>query len=406
MKTVTPESVGLCSERLSRIGEHLRSRYIEPGKIPGSLTLVARRGEVCYLEGEGLMDRERQKPMAEDTLFRIYSMSKPVTSVALMQLVEQARLSLTDPVHRFIPEWRDLRVFRNGSFPLFDTVPAERPMQVRDLLTHTSGLTYGFLNATNVDHAYRKKQVQVPRPGYTLRDMVVDLADLPLEFSPGSAWNYSVATDVLGYLVEVVSGQSYDDYLQSRLFDPLGMTDTGFSIDPARVDRFAACYQRNARKEMVLQDDPAASEYRERSFLSGGGGLISTISDYYRFCRMLRNGGELDGRRVLGPRTLDFMTRNHLAGNARMDAVARGSFSETSYEGMGFGLGFAMRLDPTPSGSLGSVGEYFWGGLASTVFWVDPAEDLVVIFMTQLIPSGTFNFRGQLQSLIYSALVD
>jgi CubicO group peptidase (beta-lactamase class C family) len=352
------------------------------------------------------MDRERNKPMQEEALFRIYSMSKPITSVALMMLHEQGKFALTDPVHRFIPQWRDLQVYKTGSLPLFQTEPCERPMNVRDLLMHTSGLTYGFMNATNVDHAYRKLGVQMVRPGYTLQNMVDELAGLPLEFSPGTAWNYSVSTDVLGHLVEVLSGQSLPDYLREHLFEPLGMVDTGFNIEPDKEDRFTACYERNFKKEMVLQDDPAASSYRERSFFSGGGGLISSMPDYYRFCEMLRRGGELNGQRLLGPRTIEFMTRNHLPGGASMDRFARGSFSETSYEGMGFGLGFASRIDPVRSGSMGSVGEYFWGGMASTVFWVDPVEDLVVIFMTQLIPSGTFNFRGQLQSLVYSALVD
>ncbi|MEP5763305.1 MAG: serine hydrolase domain-containing protein [Halieaceae bacterium] len=406
MKVVKPESVGMAGARLDRIGEHLRAQYVEPGKIPGSLTLVARRGEVCYLQAEGLSDREREQPMAEDSIFRIYSMSKPVTSVALMMLFEQGLVALTDPVHRFIPQWRDLQVYKGGTWPAFETEPCHRPMTVRDLLMHTSGLTYGFMRSTNVDRAYRKKKIQVPRPGYTLQHMVDDLAEIPLEFSPGEAWNYSVATDVLGYLVEVISGQPYDQFLQQKLFEPLGMSDTAFSITPDKEARFAACYQRNMDKSVTLQDDPQDSDYRERSFFSGGGGLISTIGDYYRFCQMLRNGGELNGERILGPRTIEFMTRNHLPGNRDLTSIARGSFSETSNEGVGFGLGFASRIDPVRNANLGSVGAYNWGGMASTLFWVDPAEDLVVIFMTQLMPSGTFNFRGQLQSIIYSAIED
>jgi len=406
MEVVKPESVGLSSERLARIGEHLRGRYIEPGKIAGSLTLVARRGEVCYLQGEGLMDRERELPMAEDTIFRIYSMSKPVTSVALMMLYERGLFDLRDPVHRFIPQWKDLQVYKGGSWPLYQTVPCARPMTIKDLLTHSSGLTYGFMRMTNVDRGYRKKKIQVPRPGYTLQNMVDDLATLPLEFTPGAAWNYSVATDVLGYLVEVISGKPYDEYLQSELFGPLGMVDTAFSIAPEKEERFAACYQRNLDKSVTLADDARDSDYCERSFFGGGGGLISTIGDYYRFCSMLRNGGELDGQRILGPRTLELMTRNHLPGGVDLSQVARGSFAETAYEGVGFGLGFATRINPVDNASLGSVGDFFWGGMASTLFWVDPVEDMVVVFMTQLMPSGTFNFRGQLQSIIYSAIED
>jgi len=404
MELVTPESVGLSGARLARIGEHLRGRYIEPGKIAGSLTLVARGGQACYLEAEGLRDRERGLPMTEDTIFRIYSMSKPVTSVALMTLYERGLFDLNDPVHRFIPQWRNLGVYKGGTWPLYETVPCTSPMTIRDLLMHTAGLTYGFMRATNVDYGYRKKQIQVARPGYTLRDMVDDLAELPLEFQPGSAWNYSVATDVLGYLVEVISGQPLDEFLQQHIFAPLGMVDTAFSIPADKEERFAACYQRNLDKSVTLADDARDSEFRDRTFFSGGGGLLSTMGDYYRFCRMLRNGGELDGARILGPRTLSLMTRNHLPGGVDLTTCARGSFSETSYEGIGFGLGFGTRIDPVRNASLGSVGDYFWGGMASTLFWVDPVEDLVVVFMTQLMPSGTFNFRGQLQSIIYSAI--
>ena len=256
-------------------------------------------------------------------------------------------------------------------------------MTIRDLFMHTSGLTYGFMHATNVDRAYRKLEVQQIRPGYTLQNMIDELAQLPLEFEPGSAWNYSVASDVLGYLVEVISGQSLPEFFRQQLFEPLGMVDTSFEIPADKVDRLASCYERNLEKELVLQDDALASDYRERSFYSGGGGLLSTIHDYYQFCKMLLNGGELNGQRLLGRKTIEFMTRNQLPGGRDMSVFARGSFSETSYEGMGFGLGFAMKVDPVRNGSLGSVGEYFWGGMASTIFWVDPAEDLITIFMTR-----------------------
>ena len=345
MNLVNPAQVGMSEQQLGRIGEHMRSQYIDKGKITGSLTLVARRGEVCYLQAEGMMDREREIPMAEDAIFRIYSMSKPITSVALMMLYEKGLFSLTDPVHRFIPQWRDLRVYQSGNYPLFASQPCRKPMTVRDLFMHTSGLTYGFMHATNVDRAYRKMKVQQSRPGYTLEDMVNELGQLPLEFEPGSAWNYSVATDVLGYLVEVISGQSLPEFFQEHIFEPLGMMDTGFEIAEEKTDRFASCYQRSFKKDLVLQDDAQKSEYRNRSFYSGGGGLISSIHDYYQFCRMLLNGGELNGQRLLGRKTIEFMTRNHLPGGLDMSAFARGSFSETSYEGIGFGLGFATKVD-------------------------------------------------------------
>ncbi len=406
MNRVDPAEVGLCGERLARIGEHLRSRYIEPGKIPGSLTLVARRGQVCYLEKEGRRDLERDLPVEDDTIFRIYSMTKPITSLALMQLHERGMFHLNDPVYRYIPEWRKLRIFKAGSWPMYETVACQSPMTIRHLFTHMSGLTYGFMHATNVDHGYRKARIGNLQPGQTLRDMIEGLAALPLEFEPGTAWNYSVATDVLGYLVEVLSGQSLDAYLREHVFEPLGMHDTAFNIADDKVERFASCYQRNLDKSIGLEDDGQASAYRDRTFFSGGGGLVSTMADYYRFCSMLRNGGELDGARIIGPRTLAMMTANHLPDGGDLAGWARGSFSETGNEGIGFGLGFATRTDPVASGTLTSVGEYHWGGLASTLFWVDPVEDLVVIFMTQLIPSGTFNFRSQLHSIIYSSILD
>ncbi len=402
---VTPESVGIDSGQLSRVSEHLGKRYVAPGKIPGSITLVARRGQACYLDVQGWRDVERRTPMTADSILRIYSMSKPITSLAMMTLYEQGLFSLDDPVHRFIPAWRNLGVWTAGSYPLFATVPPQRPMTIRDLLLHTSGLTYDFLRASNIDYAYRKLQVGLVRPGYTLQDMIDQLAQLPLEFSPGERWNYSLATDVLGYLVEIISGKTLADYLRTVIFDPLGMTDTHFDIPSEKVERFASCYTRNLNKQMELSDDSQDSEFANRTFCSGGGGLVSTVGDYYRFCRMLLDGGSLDGARIIGSRTLAFMTRNHLPGGADMAALATGGFSETSNAGVGFGLGFATKLDPVRNGYPGSTGIFFWGGMASTLFWVDPLEELVVIFMTQLTPSSTFNFRGQLENIIYGALI-
>ena len=404
LELVAPETVGMNSGQLQRVAQHLRQRYVEPGKIPGSITLVARRGQACYLDVQGMRDMERGTPMTEDSILRIYSMTKPITSLALMTLHEQGLFSLDDPVHRYIPAWRGLRVWTAGSYPLFASERPARHMTIRDLFMHTSGLTYDFMRATNVDAAYRKLNLGWPKPDYTLQDMIDQLAQLPLEFSPGERWNYSVATDVLGYLVEIISGQSFPDYLRSAIFQPLGMVDTSFVISPDKVQRFASCYERNMNKEMVLNDDGQDSRYTSCSFYSGGGGLISTVHDYYRFCQMLLNGGSLEGQRIIGPRTLAFMTRNHLPGGADMSAFATGGFSESAYQGVGFGLGFASKLDPVSNGYPASAGSYFWGGLASTLFWVDPAEELVVVFMTQLVPSSTFNFRGQLENIIYAAL--
>jgi CubicO group peptidase (beta-lactamase class C family) len=407
MRIVPPESVGLSNEGLRRIDQHLVSRYVEPGKISGALTLVARRGKVAWLSPLGLMDRERNKPMRPDTLFRIYSMTKPVTSVAMMMLHERGAFALADPVHRYIPEWLNLRVHRYGRYPNFVTEPAARPMTVRDLLTHTSGLSYHIMERTPVDDAYR--QVGIGGPAGTLRDMVEKLATLPLEFSPGTRWGYSVASDVLGYLVEVLSGQPFDEYLRTQIFEPLAMVDTSFTVAADKLGRFAACYSRlPGSTEATLTDDPADSPYaRPKTWCSGGGGLVSTAADYFRFAEMLRRGGELDGKRILGPRTIAYMATNHLPDGRDLASLAPpGSFSETRYEGVGFGLGAYVVVDPVRAQVTTSVGEYGWGGLASTAFWVNPAEDLVVVFLTQLIPSTTFDFRGQLRAIIHGAIVD
>lgn len=404
MNRVTPESVGLDAGQLGHIETHLKQNYIDAGKIPGSLTLVARKGQVCYLEACGQRDVARGIAMTEDTICRIYSMTKPITSLALMTLYERGLFSLNDPVHRFIPAWKDLRVRKGGSYPLFETEACRRPMTIRDLLMHTSGLTYDFMRASNVDYAYRKLGVGNPYPGYTLEEMIDQLSQLPLEFSPGERWNYSLSTDVLGYLVAVISGMSFPDYLQQQIFDPLGMVDTSFEISPDKVDRLACCYERGQQRQMVLNDDSQDSHFAQRSFYSGGGGLLSTIQDYYRFCQMLEGGGSLDGKRIIGSRTLAYMTCNHLPGGVDMSQFAVGSFSETAYEGVGFGLGFAQKVDPVKNGFPASRGSYYWGGLASTLFWVDPVEQLTVIFMTQLIPSSLYNFRGQLESIVYGAL--
>ncbi len=400
------ETPGMRREQLARLDTHLTQRYVEPRKIPGAVTLVARGGEIAHLSALGMRDLERSLPMQEDTIFRIYSMTKPITSIALMQLFERGIFQLDDPVARWIPEWSDLRVFRWGNHPNFLTEPPDRGMTIADLLTHRAGLTYGFMECTNVDAAYRELGVEGSSSGGTLQGMVETLAGLPLEFSPGAAWNYSVATDVCGHLVEVMSGQSLPDYFDQHIFSPLGMVDTGFHVPEDKASRFAANYDRGPDKSLRLIDDPTTSTYLSvPTFFSGGGGLVSTAHDYFRFCQMLARGGNLDGQHVIGRKTLELMTHNHLPDGAELASMARGSFSETTYDGVGFGLGFAVTLDPVRAQQVGSAGEFFWGGAASTIFWVDPTEDLVVVFLTQLMPSGTFNFRGQLKSIVYPALL-
>lgn len=400
----SPKRAGFAPDRLERITDHLNRNYIESAKIAGCQTLVARHGHVAYFKSMGLADRERKTPMADDTIFRLYSMSKPITSVALMSLYEQGHFQLNDPVSRFIPEWRDHRVWISGEGAAMETAAPARPMTMRHVLSHQGGLTYGATNHP-VDRAYREAGVNRAE-GETLASFVHKLAKVPLRYTPGERWMYSFSTDVCGYLVEAISGKRFDQYLQDTIFDPLGMADTAFSVAPKNATRFAANYERKPDKTLKLIDDPERSAYlRQPSFFSGGGGLTGTTADYLRFCEMLRRGGELDGARILGSRTIDLMRQNHLAGGKDLTQMATGDFSETAYEGVGFGLGFAMTLGQVAHGALGE-GDYYWGGAASTIFWVDPKEDLVVIFMTQLMPSGTFNFRGQLRNIIYSAIVD
>jgi CubicO group peptidase (beta-lactamase class C family) len=401
---LAPKRAGFAPERINRITDHLDKNYIAPGKIAGCQTLVARHGHVAYFKSQGLMDRERRKPMTDDTIFRLYSMTKPITSVALMTLFEQGHFQLNDPVTRFIPSWRDHKVWVSGEGGSMETVAPARPMTMRHVLSHTGGLTYGATNHP-VDRAYREAGVG-RGAGETLSGFADKLAKVPLRYQPGERWMYSLSTDVCGYLVEAISGKTFDQYLQETIFDPLDMKDTSFMVAPRKADRLAANYERQADKSLKLIDDPERSNYlKQPTFFSGGGGLTGTTADYLRFCEMLRRGGELDGVRILGPRTIELMHLNHLAGGKDLSQMAIGAFSETAYEGVGFGLGFAMTLGQVEAGALGG-GDYYWGGAASTIFWVDPKEDLVVIFMTQLMPSATFNFRGQLRNIIYSAIVE
>jgi CubicO group peptidase (beta-lactamase class C family) len=405
---VDADAAGMDPERLSRIDEHLRRRYVEPGKIAGCQVAVLRRGSLAHFSSLGHADRERRIPVREDTIWRIYSMTKPVTGVALMTLYEGGLFQLTDPVSRFIPEWRDLKVAETDASGCTQLVDPARPVNVRDLMMHMSGLGYGPGNADLDPALIGGGEGSPSRLDQDLQSMVSRLASTPLRFHPGSHWLYSLGIDVCGRLVEILSGRSFDDYLASELFAPLAMADTAFHVPEDHSGRLAASYARNARKELVLVDDPATSPYLvQPRFLSGGGGLVSTTADYLRFCQMLLGGGEHDGRRILGPKTVELMTLNHLPGGGELgDFALPGGYGEVGFEGMGFGLTMAVNAGPVASGVIGSQGEYSWGGAASTIFWIDPAEELVVVFMTQLLPSGTFNFRGQLKALVYPAIVD
>ncbi|MDR6303587.1 CubicO group peptidase (beta-lactamase class C family) [Nitrobacter vulgaris] len=410
----SPEASGMSGAALQRIDDHLKRRYIDAGRFPGTQLMVYRRGNLVHNSVQGFADLERRVALKDDTIFRIYSMTKPITSVAFMMLVEQGLVALDEPVHKYIPEWKNLGVFQAGTAPAFMTKPPTRPMQIIDLLRHTSGLTYGFQQRTNVDAAYRDKQIGTLDPAGTLDSMIASLADIPLEFSPGEAWNYSVSTDVIGYLVGKISGISFEQFLKERIFDPLGMADTDFFVPADKAQRLAACYNAtvggmmsahspDAKSGLTLQDDPAKSPFLSLpSFISGGGGLCSTAADYLTFCQALLNGGV----RLIGPKTLALMTTNHLPGNRDLPDMSRSMFAEATYAGIGFGLGFSVTMDPAKTLIAGSPGEYAWGGAATTSFWIDPAEDLITIFMTQVIPSSAYPIRRELRTMVYAAITD
>jgi CubicO group peptidase (beta-lactamase class C family) len=414
----SPESAGMSKAALDRVEQHLKLRYIDSGRFSGTQLLIYRRGKIVHSTVQGFADVERKAPVKDDTIFRIYSMTKPITSVAFMMLVEEGRVAIDEPVHKYIPEWKNLGVFQAGTAPAFLTKPPSRPMLIVDLLRHTSGLTYGFQQRSNVDAAYREMRIEELDKGKTLQSVIDELAKLPLEFSPGEAWNYSVSADVIGYLIGKISGKPLEQFLKERIFDPLDMKDTDFFVPAAKARRFAACYSADPeggvtlhatdrKGGLTLQDDPTKSSFLSPpSFVSGGGGLCSTAADYLTFCRALLNGGELGGVRLLGPKTLKLMTSNHLPGGRDLPAMSRSLFSEATYNGIGFGLGFAVTMDPAQTLIAGSPGEFNWGGLATTSFFIDPAEELITIFMTQVMPSSAYPIRRELRTMVYAAITD
>jgi CubicO group peptidase (beta-lactamase class C family) len=398
-----PEQVGLSSERLARIRPWME-RYIGEKKLPGALTAVARRGRAVYADWVGQRDVEGGKPVAEDTVFRIYSMTKPITSTAIMMLYEEGRFQLDDPIARHLPMFKEMQVYAGGSAERYDTVAARGPITFKQLLTHTSGLTYGF-TGTPVSAIYQAAKFDFQTEEASLWQMMERLAKLPLLAQPGTEWNYSVATDVLGALVETISGMPFDRFLKERIFEPLLMAETGFHVRADQRERFAANYQRAETGGFTLIDQPASSRYlTPRNPCSGGGGLVSTAADYLRFCKMLAGKGTLDGARILGRKTVEYMMMNHLPGD--MAAMGMPRFSESNYDGVGFGLGGSVVIDPAKAQLLRSKGEFAWGGAASTAFWVDPAEELVAVFMTQLMPSSSYPIRSELRVLVNQALVD
>jgi CubicO group peptidase (beta-lactamase class C family) len=408
---VDPAQVGLDAERLDRLDRHF-ARYVDDGRLPGWLLTVTRHGRVAYVAARGARDLEAGLPVETDTLWRIYSMTKPVTSVAAMMLYEEGAFQLTDPVSAFIPSFDDVRVFAGGSDLKMMTVPATEPVRIWHLLTHTSGLTYGFLRSHPVDARYRANGFEWGHPrGLDLAGCCEAWAAMPLLFQPGTEWNYSVATDVLGRVVEVASGQSLDDFMASRIFGPLKMAETGFCVGEQDRGRLAALYTAAKDGKAARLDALAGVSHGRPVFLSGGAGLISTAADYHRFTQMLLGRpqsppGELDGTRLLGPRTVAYMTRNHLPGGADLETFGRPLFAEAPLRGTGFGLGFAVVLDAAAGKNLTTAGEYSWGGAASTAFWVDPAQELTASFFTQLLPSSAHPIRSQLRQLVYQALTD
>lgn len=411
-----PESAGLSAARLARLDDVMRRRYVDTGQLPGLMTMIYRRGQLVHTGLAGHMDLERGKKMREDAIFRIYSMSKPITAVALMMLAEEGLIGLDDDVATHIPSFRNLGVYATGLPSLiptaavsYMTTPIERPMKVVDLVTHTSGLTYGFMNRTSVDAAYRRLRVADFGTEGGLDAMIEQLSGLPLEFSPGTKWNYSVSIDVMGYLVQKLSGMRFGDFLRTRLFEPLGMTDTAFWCPPEKLERFSSCYMPNGAGGIKIQDDAGKSIYAAPPGLeSGGGGLVSTAHDYMRFCQMMLAGGTLDGVQILSPKTVALFSLNHLPDNKELAQMAPpGMFSEAGYSGIGFSIGCGVNIDVARTRLPGTLGEYFWGGAASTAFWIDPAEDLAVVFMTQVIGSeARLTLRRDLRTLVYSAMTE
>jgi CubicO group peptidase (beta-lactamase class C family) len=380
--------------RFERVDRYIEREYIDTGRLAGAQLLIQHRG-LLHHSNFGFMDRERTRPMTADCIFRIFSMTKPITSVALMMLVEEGKIGLRDPVSRFIPSWAGLKP-RGAA--------ASHPMRVIDLLTHCSGLTAGFQYRTDIDAAYRAALSMQP-DGPDLETFVQALGRIPLEFLPGTSWNYSVSTDVLGFLIEKVAGRSFRDFLRARIFKPLGMTDTDFHVPAAKRARLAECYVCRPNEPL---GQPSSSFEGDRTavptFYAGGGGLLSTINDYLAFSNAVLSQGRREAAPLLSPATWRLMSENHLPGGRDLPAVAQGLFSDDSYLGVGFGLGWATTIDSAKATLRGSPGDVFWSGMANTFFWCDPAEQFIGIFMTQILPSEVYPLQSQIRALAYDAI--
>ena len=406
LQATDPREIGMDAARLARI-DALLQRYVDDGKLAGWQVLVTRRGQVAHLAKYGRADLEADRPVADDTLWRIYSMTKPITSVAAMMLYEEGAFALTDPISRWLPEFAGVRVLTGGSASQPVSVPAIEPIRMWHLLTHTAGFTYGFHHTDTLDEIYREAgfEFSVPK-GMDLATSMKALAELPIAFQPGTGWNYGMSTDVLGAVLEVIAEQSLEELFNSRILGPLGMTDTSFWVEPERQGRLAVLYALGpGLPGKIRYDFLGDNALHPPGWFSGGGGLTSTVRDYHRFTQFLLGGGELEGVRLLGPRTLAMMTQNHLPGRKQLQQFGAPLAGEGRLDGMGFGLGFAVMEDPITFKTFANIGEFSWGGAASTCFWVDPVEQITTVFMTQLMPPSNYPLRTQLRQLVGQAIV-
>jgi CubicO group peptidase (beta-lactamase class C family) len=399
-----PQDHGFLPDRLARIPAFIEAKYLDSGKLPHAALLIGRGDEIAHLSVQG--DARLGQKLKEDAIFRIASMTKPITSIIFMQLVEEGKVALSHSVASFLPEFKDIGVFVSGGGGVpFITRPAATEMKMVDLLRHTSGLTYGFQERNPMDAAYRTRRLDDFQGRRSLDEFIAELATIPLQFDPGTSWNYSVSTDVLGAVIQRIEGKPLDQVFQERLFGPLGMVDTSFFVPPEKMDRIPDCFHFHPTENMKLFDNGDGSRWTKPGpYISGGGGLCSTLADYHRFCRMLLNGGALDDVQIISPKTLDLMTANHLPGGKDLTELSQSLFSEADNAGIGFGLGFAVNMTPHTTLMPGSVGEYYWGGMFSTAFFVDPVEDIIMIFMTQLMPSSTYPVRREIKTMLYAAL--
>lgn len=404
--SIDPKEVGMSVERLARIDNHFK-HYVDDGRLAGYACTVARFGQLVHVSKYGQRDIENNLPIELDTMYRIYSMTKPITSIACMMLVEEGKLQITDEVSQYIPAFGNTRVFAGGSSLKPITEPVVKPMRIWHLLTHTAGLTYGFNYYDAIDDMYRRAGFDYGAPPVgNLEAMCDRYASLPLVFQPGTSWNYSVATDILGRVIEVASGMSLNEFFQKRILQPLGMVDTGFDVPAAKASRLAALYNVNTKNNKTLRlTDLEKNVLQPPAYYSGGGGLVSTVSDYWRFLQMLENGGELDGARIVSPTTIDLMTMNHLPDNKDISEWGRPMGEEMFYDGLGFGLGFAVVTNQAKSHMASPNGTFSWGGMASTAFWIDPTEEITATFFTQLVPSTTYPIRPFLRSLVYGSII-